>query len=70
VPQTTTPPPRLSRRSRGSAIPASRHSSIRRFWAEIPEARLLELWREAGIAEPRLRRLSLGGGVVVWGTRT
>ena len=44
--------------------------SIRRFWAEIPEARLLELWREAGIAEPRVRRLSLGGGVVVWGTRT
>ncbi len=43
--------------------------SIRRFWAEVPEPRLLELWREAGIAGPRLRRLSLGGGVVVWGTR-
>jgi len=25
------------------------------------------LWREAGIAEVRARRLSLGGGVVVWG---
>jgi demethylmenaquinone methyltransferase/2-methoxy-6-polyprenyl-1,4-benzoquinol methylase len=41
--------------------------SISRFWAQLPEARLLELWREAGIAEPRLRRLSLGGAVVVWG---
>lgn len=43
--------------------------SISRFWAQLPEPRLLELWREAGIAEPRLRRLSLGGGVVVWGVR-
>ena len=43
--------------------------SISRFWAQLPEALLLELWRDAGIAEPRLRRLSLGGGVVVWGIR-
>ena len=41
--------------------------SISQFWAQLPEARLLELWRDAGIAEPRLRRLSLGGAVVVWG---
>lgn len=43
--------------------------SITGFWAGLPEDRLLELWRDAGIADPRLRRLSLGGGVVVWGTR-
>ena len=43
--------------------------SISRFWAQLPEARLLELWRDAGIPEPHLRRLSLGGGVVVWGVR-
>ena len=30
---------------------------------------LLELWRAAGIENVRLRRLSLGGGVVVWGIR-
>lgn len=43
--------------------------SIRDLWRRIPEDRMLELWRAAGIAEPRLRRLSVGGGVVVWGTR-
>jgi demethylmenaquinone methyltransferase / 2-methoxy-6-polyprenyl-1,4-benzoquinol methylase len=30
---------------------------------------LLELWRAAGIENLRSRRLSLGGGVVVWGER-
>jgi demethylmenaquinone methyltransferase/2-methoxy-6-polyprenyl-1,4-benzoquinol methylase len=27
------------------------------------------VWREAGIADVQLRRLSLGGGIVVWGRR-
>jgi demethylmenaquinone methyltransferase/2-methoxy-6-polyprenyl-1,4-benzoquinol methylase len=44
--------------------------SIREFWGRVPLERLLELWREAGVAEPRHRLLSLGGGIVVWGTRT
>ena len=43
--------------------------SIRDFWREWPEPRLLEAWREAGVADARARRLSLGGGVVVWGER-
>jgi demethylmenaquinone methyltransferase / 2-methoxy-6-polyprenyl-1,4-benzoquinol methylase len=43
--------------------------SIRDFWAAVPEDRLLELWTAAGVSAPSLRRLSLGGGVVVWGTR-
>jgi demethylmenaquinone methyltransferase/2-methoxy-6-polyprenyl-1,4-benzoquinol methylase len=30
---------------------------------------LEELWRDAGIRDVRSRRMSLGGGVVVWGTR-
>ena len=30
---------------------------------------LLELWREAGIEDVRSRRLSLGGGIVLWGRR-
>lgn len=45
-------------------------TSIRGFWQEWPEPRLLEAWREAGIADVRARRLSLGGGIVVWGRRT
>jgi demethylmenaquinone methyltransferase / 2-methoxy-6-polyprenyl-1,4-benzoquinol methylase len=43
--------------------------SIRGFYERLPLLALLELWRVAGVAEPRCRRLSLGGGVVVWGTR-
>jgi demethylmenaquinone methyltransferase/2-methoxy-6-polyprenyl-1,4-benzoquinol methylase len=44
--------------------------SIRDFWRDWPEPRLLDAWREAGLAEVEARRLSLGGGIVVWGTRT
>jgi demethylmenaquinone methyltransferase/2-methoxy-6-polyprenyl-1,4-benzoquinol methylase len=43
--------------------------SIREFYERWPEERLLELWREAEIAEVRMRRLSLGGGIVTWGRR-
>jgi demethylmenaquinone methyltransferase/2-methoxy-6-polyprenyl-1,4-benzoquinol methylase len=43
--------------------------SIRGFHAAYPEPELLELWRAAGIGDARARRLSLGGGVVVWGRR-
>jgi demethylmenaquinone methyltransferase/2-methoxy-6-polyprenyl-1,4-benzoquinol methylase len=43
--------------------------SIRDFWSRYPPERLLALWREAGIDELRGRRLSLGGGVVVWGRK-
>jgi len=41
--------------------------SIRGFHERVP---LLELWRDAGVADAHARRLSLGGGVVVWGVRT
>ncbi len=40
--------------------------SIREFHARVP---LEALWHDAGIANVRSRRLSLGGGVVLWGTR-
>jgi demethylmenaquinone methyltransferase/2-methoxy-6-polyprenyl-1,4-benzoquinol methylase len=43
--------------------------SIRDFYERLPLDRLLQLWHHAGIAEPRGRRLSVGGGVVMWGTR-
>jgi demethylmenaquinone methyltransferase / 2-methoxy-6-polyprenyl-1,4-benzoquinol methylase len=40
--------------------------SIRGFHERVS---LDDLWRDAGIADVRSRRLSLGGGVVVWGVR-
>jgi demethylmenaquinone methyltransferase/2-methoxy-6-polyprenyl-1,4-benzoquinol methylase len=43
--------------------------SIRGFYGRYPLARVVELWREAGIEDVVVRRLSLGGGVVVWGRR-
>jgi demethylmenaquinone methyltransferase/2-methoxy-6-polyprenyl-1,4-benzoquinol methylase len=44
-------------------------SSIRDFYRRWPLERVLELWVEAGVRDARCRRLSLGGGVVVWGAR-
>jgi demethylmenaquinone methyltransferase / 2-methoxy-6-polyprenyl-1,4-benzoquinol methylase len=44
--------------------------SIRDFWRQWPEPRLLDAWHDAGISDVRARRLSLGGGIVVWGRRT
>ncbi len=43
--------------------------SIEQLWARLPLGRLLDLWRAAGIEDVRCRRLSLGGGIVVWGRR-
>ncbi len=43
--------------------------SIREFWRRVPPGDLLALWREAGIGDVRARRLSVGGGVVVWGRK-
>jgi len=43
--------------------------SIRDLYRRIPEERLLELWRAAGFVDVRSRRLSLGGGIVVWGRK-
>ena len=43
--------------------------SIRGFYSRFPLADVLELWRDAGLVDVRCRRLSLGGGVVVWATR-
>jgi demethylmenaquinone methyltransferase/2-methoxy-6-polyprenyl-1,4-benzoquinol methylase len=43
--------------------------SIRDLWRRYPLERLLALWRDAGIDGVRYRRLSLGGGIVVWGRR-
>jgi demethylmenaquinone methyltransferase/2-methoxy-6-polyprenyl-1,4-benzoquinol methylase len=43
--------------------------SIRGFYRHRPLEALLALWRAAGLRDVQARRLSLGGGVVVWGVR-
>jgi demethylmenaquinone methyltransferase/2-methoxy-6-polyprenyl-1,4-benzoquinol methylase len=43
--------------------------SIRNFYARLPLDRQLALWREAGVRDICVRRLSLGGGIVIWGRR-
>jgi demethylmenaquinone methyltransferase/2-methoxy-6-polyprenyl-1,4-benzoquinol methylase len=44
--------------------------SIREYWDRYPLARQLDLWGAAGISDVSVRTMSLGGGVVMWGTRT
>ncbi len=43
--------------------------SIRAYWEAYPLERQLELWDAAGIRDVAARRMSLGGGVVLWGRR-
>ncbi len=43
--------------------------SIRGFYERYPLDAVLGLWRDAGLRDVQARRLSLGGGVVVWGRR-
>lgn len=44
-------------------------SSIRTFWDRWPLERQLQAWADAGVQDVRHRRLSLGGGIVIWGTK-
>jgi demethylmenaquinone methyltransferase / 2-methoxy-6-polyprenyl-1,4-benzoquinol methylase len=43
--------------------------SIRSFWSEHPVEEIARAWSDAGIGSVEGRRLSLGGGLVLWGTR-
>jgi demethylmenaquinone methyltransferase/2-methoxy-6-polyprenyl-1,4-benzoquinol methylase len=43
--------------------------SIRDFWRRFPPDRLRGIWEGAGIRDVQARLLSLGGGVVMWGSR-
>jgi len=43
--------------------------SIRGFHSRYPEPVLIRVWREAGFDQVSRRRLSLGGGLVLWGRR-
>jgi demethylmenaquinone methyltransferase/2-methoxy-6-polyprenyl-1,4-benzoquinol methylase len=43
--------------------------SVEGFWRRYPLAEQQRLWSEAGLAPVRWRRMSLGGGVVMWAVR-
>jgi demethylmenaquinone methyltransferase / 2-methoxy-6-polyprenyl-1,4-benzoquinol methylase len=43
--------------------------SIPEFYAHHPLEQLVELWSEAGVGSVQVQRMSLGGGVVMWGSR-
>ncbi len=43
--------------------------SIEALYRDLPLSRQADLWEGAGISEIRQRRISLGGGVVIWGVR-
>jgi demethylmenaquinone methyltransferase/2-methoxy-6-polyprenyl-1,4-benzoquinol methylase len=43
--------------------------SIRGFWSRHPVDEIVRAWRDAGIEGVEGRRVSLGGGLVLWGTR-
>jgi demethylmenaquinone methyltransferase/2-methoxy-6-polyprenyl-1,4-benzoquinol methylase len=43
--------------------------NIPEFYARHPLDEVVRLWSEAGIGSVQVRRMSLGGGVVIWGTR-
>jgi demethylmenaquinone methyltransferase/2-methoxy-6-polyprenyl-1,4-benzoquinol methylase len=43
--------------------------SIREFYERWPLQRLVAAWLDAGIADVGVRRMSFGGGIVMWGTR-
>ena len=42
--------------------------SIEGFYDKYPLGQQLRMWQEAGIEEIKFRRMSLGGGIVIWGT--
>lgn len=44
--------------------------SISRLDQSYPEAALLEVWGRLGIPDVQVKHLSLGGGVVMWGTKS
>ena len=44
--------------------------SISDFYRRHPLPEQLGMWRAAGIADVRARAMSLGGGVVIWGTKS
>jgi demethylmenaquinone methyltransferase / 2-methoxy-6-polyprenyl-1,4-benzoquinol methylase len=52
-----------------SAVGAFLGPSIERFYARHPLATVERYWREAGLDDVHTRRMSVGGGVVMWATK-
>ena len=44
--------------------------NIEAFCRSYPLEHLLQMWRDLDISDVRIKRLSLGGGVVMWGTKS
>lgn len=44
--------------------------SIRQFYERWPEHSLLDIWRQSGFPDVHAKRLSLGGALVMWGTKS
>ena len=43
--------------------------SIIRFHQSYPPSALVTLWKSAGLSNVRIRRMSVGGGLIMWGRR-
>ena len=43
--------------------------SIPDFYERYPIGQIVEMWKEAGISDVQVRLMSLGGGLVMWGTK-
>jgi demethylmenaquinone methyltransferase/2-methoxy-6-polyprenyl-1,4-benzoquinol methylase len=43
--------------------------NIEEFWGRHPLESVLRMWADAGMERIRSRRLSVGGGIVIWGVR-
>ncbi len=55
--------------ARWSAVGAFLGPSIERFYARNPLPAVERYWRDAGLGDVKTRRMSLGGGVVMSGTK-
>jgi demethylmenaquinone methyltransferase/2-methoxy-6-polyprenyl-1,4-benzoquinol methylase len=44
--------------------------NISRFCQSYPVGKLEQIWSELGIEDIHVKRLSLGGAVVMWGTKS
>ena len=44
--------------------------SVAAFYRAYSVADVRRMWVDLGIADVRVKRLSLGGGVVMWGTKS
>ena len=43
--------------------------NIEEFWERHPLDTLLKMWTDAGMGRIRVQRLSLGGGIIIYGVR-